>query len=274
MNLIAESRVRQGGTCLLRLISAFAAATLAATSSMASTTVDEQAQVQGYWSADPGGPWGVNAGNFSGHGTATVGHIKGMANEAFNGYYAALMQFELPVLPANAALESATLSFEAFPYDARSNGPVRWTAIANVSGSLDPADVGAGTDLGLLPLVSGTDVVQHADVTSLVRSYFNNVGPGTFAEFSFLHAADSGNPAYCGYLTCNDLVELGVDAGLPDQYFMHPTLSITYFLHADPPPLTSVPEPPTWLLTVSALGLLAWIRARQAVSQRRSERLF
>lgn len=233
----------------------FALAGASAAPASAATTITQNALVQGYYSTSPNGPFGIGQ-NFSGHGDATVGHLKSDV-EAFDGYYAAIMQFALPTLPADAVVTNATFSFT--PYFAFNGsaalGDTSLHGFVTPSSILDPNNLDGGYDLGILRPSGPVNV----DVTWLIGLDLDSLPPGWFAGFSFRQVADNCAAAQQPGGYCFDI--LGSQGA---GRFPVPTLSITYDIPAPPPPLGSVPEPASWAMMLAGFASIGGVMRRRA----------
>ena len=223
----------------------------------ATTTITLNALVQGYFSTSPDGPFGFGQ-NFSGHNDATVGHLRSDV-AAFDGYYAAIMQFALPTLPVNAVVTNATLSFPSL-LGGLGGGPAALgdTSLHGFvapSSTLDPGNIDSGYDLGIVRPTGPVDV----DVTWLIGLYLDSLPAGWFAGFSFRQVADDCASAQWRGSCFDILGSQRPDGDLPD-----PTLSITYDIPAPPPPLGSVPEPASWAMMLVGFASIGGAMRRRA----------
>jgi hypothetical protein len=240
---IGES-VRPAGRAIRAATLAMAGGLLAAHPA-AATTIVIDALVANYHSTTPDGVFRANDGSL--HGAPLVGHLADSGAPPADGYYATIVQFALPTLPAGALVTSATLGFGASVNPAA--GDVAFRGYVTPSSGLDPANVYGGTDLGVIRL-SATNAF---DVSWLIGVDIDALPSGWNAGFSFRQISDS-----CFVPSISECQALATIGG-PD-----PTLSITYDV-APPPPTVGVPESPTWLVLLAGFSLLGLrMRRRRA----------
>lgn len=241
----------------LALALAAASGLCLSTPANATTTITLNALVQGYFSTSPDGPFGFGP-NFSGHNDATVGHLRSDV-AAFDGYYAAIMQFALPILPADAVVTNATLSFPTefggIGDGFAALGDTSLHGFVAPSSTLDPGNIDNGYDLGIVRPRGPVDV----DVTWLIGLDLDSLPAGWFAGFSLRQVANNCENAQRDG-TCFDILgSQRPDSGLPD-----PTLSITYDIPAPPPPLGSAPEPASWAMMLLGFASIGGAMRRRA----------
>jgi branched-subunit amino acid transport protein len=157
----------------------------------------------------------------------------------------------------------------------RSAGVFGYTATVNTLGFFGAGD---GTDTWLSTDVS-TDIVTFSGFGSGVRgiggSFFGTDANGAFragANIRVTARTASGSASlssllssFLGFVSSEDLLSLTVESVQPtDGTFAWPTVNDLVIANAP----SVVPEPATWLLMVSGLGMLVLITTRRRTSRR------
>ncbi|MBR0688809.1 PEP-CTERM sorting domain-containing protein [Bradyrhizobium manausense] len=220
----------------LAALASCAVVTNAATAAAATIVVN--GLTEGYHSSSPNGPFALDPGSFAGA-SATVGHI--ITGNSIDGYYAALMQFSLPTLPADAVVTNSTLTFSGI--GGNRAGDILLTAYATQGTAFDPNKIRGGSTYGVIH-VDGQTVM---DLTDLIAYELKILPAGSTAGFSFSQAAE--NCTYVGFNgSCFDILGSSAGNGYPI-----PTLTISYDVVT-----TAVPEPSTWAMMIVGFGLLGF----------------
>ncbi len=202
-------------------------------------TITVNGQTASYNSDSPNGPFAYKAHAYNGA-YASVGHINsGLTNAAIDGYYASLMQFVLPTLPAKAVVKDVELTFGGFPGDR--SGDIMMTVYSTQGTGFDPGNIGAGAKYGVIHPIG----LYTLDVTYVIANQLADLPAGSTAGFSFKQIAEN-----CTFLQVNNTC-FNILGGSAGTNLFIPTLAITY-----DEVTTAVPEPSTWAMMMIGFGLV------------------
>jgi hypothetical protein len=219
-------------------LAALASCAVVTTSPALATTITVNGSTESYHSDSPNGPFAFVTGVYNGS-YASVGHIISGLNNPVDGYYASLMQFVLPTIPAKAVVKDVELTFSGLPGDR--SGDIMMTVYSTQGTGFDPAKIGSGAKYGVIHPIGEYTL----DVTYVIGNQLASLPAGSTAGFSFKQIAEN-----CTFLQSNNTCFniLGSTGG---GAYPIPTLSITY-----DEVTTAVPEPSTWALMMIGFGLV------------------
>ncbi len=170
----------------------------------------------------------------------------------YDGRFAGTIEFDISALPSNAVITNATLTLTSF---FRDDSIATISSYVASSFAVDPARARSGS------LITAFDVLDtpanlniQFDVTNTLKTDLSKVAVDPIVGFSFEQVVDR-----CASTRDNGCIS---SLGRNDTT----TLSISYDIPTTTPPSppSAVPEPATWAMFISGLGLMGMMRLRRS----------